>query len=277
MLHCGYSRSALRMREESGLFASGILRVDRSVHIPVDFLKPRQVLDVVARWKETDTKSYVVLLNGHSVACARKEPEVLAAILGAGLVLPDGVSVRLAARLSGYAQVRRVAGPDVMLELCNLGRQLNLRHYLLGGREGVAPRLAERLSQLYAGVHIVGWLAPPFRPLTVEEDREIARRINAADPDVLWVGLGAPKQEKWMAAHRSVLHCTTMIGVGAAFDFHSGQVPRAPQWMRRSGLEWLHRLLQEPRRIAPKALDGARLVCAAVRQVIVFRSLEKAP
>jgi len=112
--------------------------------------------------------------------------------------------------------------------------------------------------------------------MTAEEDGEVIRSINAAKPDVVWVGLGAPKQEKWMAAHCGVLDCAALIGVGAAFDFHSGQVRRAPRWMRAIGLEWLHRLLQEPRRIAPKALDGARLVCAALRQTIWFRSIEKA-
>jgi exopolysaccharide biosynthesis WecB/TagA/CpsF family protein len=134
-----------------------------------------------------------------------------------------------------------------MLELCS---RPGLRHYLYGGTPETVRRLAANLQRRCPDLDICGWYAPPFRPLTEQEDRDVIARINALRPDVVWVGLGAPKQEKWMLAHQSKLAATVMIGVGAAFDFHAGVKKWAPSWMRRCGLEWVYRFFQEPARMA---------------------------
>jgi N-acetylglucosaminyldiphosphoundecaprenol N-acetyl-beta-D-mannosaminyltransferase len=151
--------------------------------------------------------------------------------------------------LKGHTEVERVYGPDLMLACCSRSLERGYRHYLYGGGPGVPERLAERLRQRFPGISIVGCHSPPFRPLTATEDAAIVRQINEARPDIVWVSLSTPKQERWMATHRSPLLAPVMIGVGAAFDMHAGLKPQAPRWMQRSGLEWLFRLLSEPRRL----------------------------
>ena len=152
-------------------------------------------------------------------------------------------------RLSGGSPVGRVYGPDLMLAVCERSVGRGYRHFLYGGGPSVAEKLASQLQNRFPGLGIVGAYSPPFRPLTQREDQEIVERINAAQPDFVWVGLGAPKQEHWMADHLVKLNATVLIGVGAAFDFHSGVKVQAPYWMQRSGLEWFFRLLSEPRRL----------------------------
>jgi len=136
-----------------------------------------------------------------------------------------------------------------MLRLCDWGREMGLRHFFYGGRPGIAERLADRLEARFPGLQVVGVHCPPFRALTPAEDKEVIQRINNSNPDIVWVGLGSPKQEKWMAQHRRNIRATAMIGVGAAFDFHSGRVKWAPVWMRKMGIEWAYRLAQEPKRM----------------------------
>jgi N-acetylglucosaminyldiphosphoundecaprenol N-acetyl-beta-D-mannosaminyltransferase len=143
-----------------------------------------------------------------------------------------------------------------MLNVCDDGRALGHRHFFYGGGEGIAERLGDVLTRQFPGLNVVGTYCPPFRDLTPEEDNEIVSKINATKPDIVWVGLGAPKQEKWMASHLGRIHAPAMIGVGAAFDFHTGNVPWAPRWMRRSGLEWAYRLFAEPRRMWRRNLDS---------------------
>jgi N-acetylglucosaminyldiphosphoundecaprenol N-acetyl-beta-D-mannosaminyltransferase len=142
-----------------------------------------------------------------------------------------------------------VYGPELMLEFCRGTAARNLRHYFYGGGPGVADELAERMAARFPGVIVAGTCTPPFRPLTREEDDEVVAHINAAHADVLWVGLSTPKQERWMFDHRDRLNVPAMVGVGAAFDMHSGRLRQAPSWMGEHGLEWLYRLSQEPRRL----------------------------
>jgi N-acetylglucosaminyldiphosphoundecaprenol N-acetyl-beta-D-mannosaminyltransferase len=173
----------------------------------------------------------------------------LRAFSNADLVLADGAPVALAASLNaGHAQ-ERVCGPDLMLEACQQGLVLGWRHYIYGGKEGVAEALATKLRQAFPGLQIAGTECPPFRSLSDAEISETAQRISASGADIVWVGLGCPKQDVWMHRICPFLSGSVMVGVGAAFDFHSGSVQRAPKWMRRSGLEWLHRLASEPRRL----------------------------
>jgi N-acetylglucosaminyldiphosphoundecaprenol N-acetyl-beta-D-mannosaminyltransferase len=198
----------------------------------------------------------------------RRDPEMRKATTGAALILPDGVGIILAARLLGYGPRHRATGPELMLKLCDLGRKYGFRHFFYGGAEGVAERLARRLGNLYPGLTVAGACCPPFRSLSAEEDLDLVKQINDARPDVLWVGLGAPKQEKWMVEHAGRISAAAMIGVGAAFDFHSGNVKWAPPWVRKLGLEWAYRLVLEPKRMWRRNVDSPLfLLLAGLRRL----------
>ena len=208
-----------------------------------------QALTQISDWIERQERRYVSVCNVHTVMECQKDPEMRRAVNGAGLATPDGMPlVWLGGRKSGQ-DVRRVYGPDLMLALCALSIRKGYSHYFYGGADGVHERLAEYLSSRFPGLKVAGGYAPPFRTLTPQEDAEVVARINEANPDIVWVGLGTPKQDLWMASHRDRLNAPVLIAVGAAFDFHTGRKPQAPLWMQRSGLEWLFRLLQEPRRL----------------------------
>ena len=224
--------------------------------VAFDFVLMRQVIDAVEQWRLRGNRSYIVLTNPHSVMLCRRDEQMRRATLAAGLTLPDGVGVVLAAELLGYGRQHRVTGPALMLDLCDRGRERGLRHFFYGGADGVAEILAQRLGKEFPGLAVAGTCCPPFRALSDEEDRAIVDRINATRPDVVWVGLGAPKQEKWMRDHLGRIHAPAMIGVGAAFDFHSGNVAWAPRWVRRCGVEWAYRLMLEPRRMWRRNLDS---------------------
>jgi N-acetylglucosaminyldiphosphoundecaprenol N-acetyl-beta-D-mannosaminyltransferase len=178
-----------------------------------------------------------------------------AALRGAALTVPDGMPLVWAANLLGAKLENRVYGPELMLRYCARCAERGHRVWLYGGRDqGSLAQLALNMHRENPGIRVVGGYSPPFRPLTLAEEDEIARQINAARPDVLWVGIGVPKQEKWMARMRSRLDVPVMCGVGAAFDFHAGRVSQAPDWMQRHGLEWSYRIMQEPRRLLPRYL-----------------------
>jgi N-acetylglucosaminyldiphosphoundecaprenol N-acetyl-beta-D-mannosaminyltransferase len=149
----------------------------------------------------------------------------------------------------GHRTIDRVYGPDLMLRICDASVSRGLTHYLYGGAPGVAEELASRLRARFPGLRIVGYYTPPFRPLDPEERADLQTRVTAVMPDFFWVGLSTPKQERFMAEFGPTLDATIMLGVGAAFDMHSGRLPQAPHWMQRSGLEWFYRLLREPRRL----------------------------
>jgi N-acetylglucosaminyldiphosphoundecaprenol N-acetyl-beta-D-mannosaminyltransferase len=157
-----------------------------------------------------------------------------------------------------------------MFRICDLAREYGYRHFFYGGREGIAAGLAERLCNALPGLQVAGVYCPPFRDLTEDEMNAVIGRINDAEPDILWVGLGAPKQEKWMTEHWRRTKVTALIGVGAAFDFHSGNVKRAPAWVRRLACEWLWRLTQEPRRLWPKNVLNPLFVAAVLAQRVAM-------
>lgn len=182
------------------------------------------------------------------------------------MVMPDGVGIILAARLLGYPHNGRVTGPELMLKLCDWGRKEGYRHYFYGGDEGVGEKLAEKLCRDYPGLEVVGTYSPPFRALSKQEDTQVVEQINSAKPDIVWVGLGAPKQEKWMAEHLGRINAIAMIGVGAAFDFHSGNVKWSPAWVRKVGIEWAYRLAQNPRHMWRRNLDSPLFLMKVVQQ-----------
>jgi N-acetylglucosaminyldiphosphoundecaprenol N-acetyl-beta-D-mannosaminyltransferase len=164
------------------------------------------------------------------------------------VVAPDGMPLVWVGRLLGRT-VERVCGPDAMLAVMDRGRALGRRHFLYGGAPGIPERLTDRLTERFPGLQIAGAYSPPFRELSDEEDAAEVERINASDADYVWVGLGSPKQDRWVLEHRDRLAPPVLLAVGAAFDFHSGNLRRAPRWMQRTGTEWIFRLLAEPRRL----------------------------
>ena len=212
-------------------------------------------LVAIAGWVSRGERHYVNVCNADVVLKAYDDPELASIINAAGLAVPDGMSLVWIGKMRGLS-VERVYGPDLMLALCKYGIKHRWRHYFYGGTPEVLEDLLSALSDGFPEIQIAGTWAPPFRPLTAPEENEVAARINDARPDIIWVGIGTPKQDFWMARFRPCLNAPVMIAVGAAFNFHAGHVCQAPRWMMRLGLEWLFRLLMEPRRLWRRYLGG---------------------
>jgi N-acetylglucosaminyldiphosphoundecaprenol N-acetyl-beta-D-mannosaminyltransferase len=226
------------------------------VDIEFDFLLQDEVIHVIDTWHRAGRRDYVVLTNPHSAMMCRRDGQMREATTTAGLTLPDGVGVVLGAKLLGHGRRHRVTGPALMLALCDQGQARGYRHFFYGGAEGVAQKLVSRLTEQFPELQVAGTYCPPFREISEEEDRQVIGQINRTQPDIVWVGLGAPKQEKWIADHVGQINATALVGVGAAFDFHSGNVNWAPRWVRKCGMEWAYRLSQEPRRMWRRNLDS---------------------
>ena len=215
----------------------------------VSAINMEDAVALIEHWIATHSPTFVCIAGVHGVIESLGHPRLRKIRDDAGLVTPDGMKLVWMSRWLGFDRTRRVYGPDLMRTLSALSVSRGYRHFYYGGDHGVADRLKQTLIRSYPGLQVVGTLTPPFRPLSPEEDDAVIAQINAAKPDIVWVGLSTPKQEFWMAAHVGRLDAPVLIGVGAAFDFLAGIKKRAPRWMRRSGLEWLFRLLQEPRRL----------------------------
>ena len=213
-------------------------------------------LQAIEGWVTRRDPHYVCLATVHGVVESQRDEKLRHIYNQSGLTTADGMPLVWLSRLSGRAPVERVYGPDLMLAVCERSLSRGYRHFLYGGGAGVGEKLASHLRHRLPGLNIVGTYSPPFRPLSLQEDQKIVDRINAARPDFVWVGLGAPKQEYWMADHLTRLNAPVLLGVGAAFDFLSGVKAQAPYWMQRGGLEWLFRLLSEPRRLWRRYLLG---------------------
>jgi len=208
-----------------------------------------QAVAHISAWVENRAREYVCVCTVHTVMECQQNERMRRAVNRAGLATPDGMPLVWLGQRQSRAKVGRVYGPDLMLALCERSASCGYRHYFYGGVDGTPELLAEKLRARFPELHVAGTYSPPFRALTPSEDAHIVTQINQAAPDVVWVGLGTPKQDLWMAAHRDQLTAPVLIGVGAAFDFHTGRIPQAPAWMQRNGLEWLFRLRHEPRRL----------------------------
>ncbi len=217
--------------------------------VGVSTINMEMALNSIIDWISKREPHYVCVSNVHAVMECQRDPELKRIHNAAGLVTPDGMPLVWLSRFMGFPHVERVYGPDLMLAVCEHSAKRGYRHFFYGGAPRVAEKLAVRLRSRFPGLRVAGTYSPPFRPLTPEEDQEIVDRINAARPDIVWVGIGAPKQERWMAEHVGRLCAPALIGVGAAFDFHAGLKKQAPRWMQKSGLEWSFRLMSEPRRL----------------------------
>jgi N-acetylglucosaminyldiphosphoundecaprenol N-acetyl-beta-D-mannosaminyltransferase len=218
----------------------------------------------ITTWIDHGLQHYVCVTGVHGVMEAQRDPALLRIHNESGLTTPDGMPLVWASRWAGARYVERVYGPDLMLELCAEAAKRGWRSFFYGGKEGVGARLAQRLQARFPGLIVAGTYSPPFRELTVQEDEEVVKRINAAQPHLVWVGLSTPKQERWMAAHIGRVSAPVLLGVGAAFDIHAGLLPQAPLWMQRSGTEWLYRLRREPRRLWRRYLYNNPRFAAAI-------------
>ena len=218
--------------------------------IPLGLTDYESTLDWIDATVAARGRGYVCVCNVHTVMASAEDAELRAALLGSSINVPDGQPLVWALSALGHPLEDRVYGPELMARACARGAESGQRLYLYGGRnQGALVQLALNLRQRYPGVKIVGGYSPPHRPLTDEERAAVVREINASRPDVVWVGIGVPKQEKWMARLRAELDAPVLVGVGAAFDFHAGLVPQAPTWIQKMGLEWAYRLAHEPRRL----------------------------
>jgi N-acetylglucosaminyldiphosphoundecaprenol N-acetyl-beta-D-mannosaminyltransferase len=192
---------------------------------------------------------YICVTSVHGIIMAHDDPEVAKILNAADIATPDGMPVVWALRSFGSLKQQRVYGPTLMLNICQRAAQAGMRIFLYGGREEMLPILEKQLRNRFHSLAIAGSYSPPFRALSEAEDRKIQEMIRASDADIIFVGISTPKQEKWMYDHRLCFPGVTMIGVGAAFDFHAGRTRQAPGWMQRNGLEWLFRLTVEPTRL----------------------------
>lgn len=217
--------------------------------ISVEALDMELALSRIARELEARRKGYICMAGVHGIMEAFRDSKLAAIYAGSSITVPDGTPTVWVGRLQGHKAMQRVAGPDLMLEVFRRKQFAGCTHFLYGGEEHVAEQLRERFTRLYPWARIVGTYTPPFRDLNAEEEESLIARIRQLKPDIIWVGISTPKQERFMHRYLHLLDTTLMFGVGAAYDFHTGRIQDAPQWMKTIGMQWLHRLLQDPRRL----------------------------
>ncbi len=220
--------------------------------VGISVLNLKTALAAIADAVRERRKGYICVTGVHGVMEAQDDASFKKILNESFLCTPDGMPMVWAGKLNGQREMRRVYGPDLMLDLCAWSENSGCKHFFYGGADGVAELLAQKLKLKFPKLKVVGTFTPPFRALNVDEENKLREQVGLSQPDIFWVGLSTPKQEKFMAEFLPKLDVTVMIGVGAAFDFHSGRVKQAPRWMQRSGLEWFYRLCCEPRRLAKR-------------------------
>jgi N-acetylglucosaminyldiphosphoundecaprenol N-acetyl-beta-D-mannosaminyltransferase len=235
--------------------------------VGVSAIDMSQALDEIGRWIEEREQHFVCVTGVHGVMESQRDPELLRIHNRSGLTTPDGMPMVWAGHWAGAGHMRRVYGPDLMLALCELAAERGWSSYFYGGGEGVPQLLAERLTSRFPGLKVAGCMSPPFRALTPDEDAKAIQHINEARPEIVWVGLSTPKQERWMADHIDRVQAPVLLGVGAAFDIHAGLLRQAPAYLQRAGLEWLYRMLREPRRLWQRYVwNNPRFILAILRR-----------
>ena len=249
---------------------------NRILGVNIAVTNMREVVNLIVN-NVTDLRGkFICLSNVHTTVMSEKDEEYRNIQNSAFLALPDGSPLALVQRLRGYRGAEQVAGPDLMPEIWKATEHTELSHYFYGSTQETIEALHKTLVRKYPELKIAGMEAPPFRTLTDEEDRETVERINASGADFVWVGLGAPKQEKWMYDHRERIHAL-MLGVGAGFDFHAGTVKRAPSWMREHYLEWLYRLIQDPKRLWKRYVQtNGKFLLLSVKDAFVWKKYKDA-
>ncbi len=237
----------------------------------IDAISWQRALQTIEWWAVNRQSRYVCACNVHMIMSMRNDSSIRQTVSGADMVLPDGMPVAWMLRRLGFARQDKISGADMMWQYFALAKASGTRVYFYGSTQRTLELLSARLSKSFPALRIAGLEAPPFRELTAQEDADTVARINASDAGVVFVGLGCPKQELWMGAHRGRVN-GVMVGVGAAFDFLAGTVRRAPLWMQRSGLEWAYRLAAEPQRLWRRYLTtNFAFMLGAIRQLLQSR------
>jgi N-acetylglucosaminyldiphosphoundecaprenol N-acetyl-beta-D-mannosaminyltransferase len=227
---------------------SGIPRVN-ILGVGVSAINMEQAITLTEEFVDTGRRGYVCVTGLHGIIEADHDEQFRRILNRSFLSTPDGMPTVWIGKTQGFEAMDRVYGPDYMVEVCRVSVERGFTHYLYGGKDGIAERLAETLQSRFPGLRVVGTYTPPFRPLNSEEEGKLREELSALQPDFLWVGLSTPKQERFMDAYCGKFDVKVMVGVGAAFDILIGDVMDAPRWVKRAGLQWLHRLIQEPRRL----------------------------
>ncbi len=229
-----------------------------------------ELVDLALR---TRRRGYVCVTGVHGIMEAQRDPHFRSILNSAFLTTPDGMPTVWVGHWQGFGDMDRVYGPDLMVDVCRMSVAKGYTHFLFGGKPGVADRLKSVLEDRFPGLRIVGTFCPPFRPLNPDETAELRRRVAELHPDCFWVGLSTPKQERFMHEFWPLLDTTLMFGVGAAFDINAGLVSDSPYWMKRAGLQWLHRLCTEPRRLWKRYLrNNPEFIVKIVAQIVGLRS-----
>lgn len=234
---------------------------------------PKEAVACFDKWIADRTSRQVCIGNVHTTVLGTEDLDLQRITNSAAMTTMDGKPLVWATALLGIRGWERVAGPDLLETVCRISPSRGYRHFFYGGAEAVPELMRAALETKYPGIQIVGTYSPPFRPLTPEEDRDVVSFINSTKPDFLWVGLGAPKQEKWIYEHLDRIHVPVQIGIGAAFDFFAGTIKRAPEWMQKAGLEWLFRLSQDPRRLWKRYLIyNTKFLLRVIPEIIASRA-----
>ena len=239
--------------------------------VEVSAVNMAQAIGAISQWIDRNEPHYVCVTPAHGVMEGRNDPELRRVFKESGLTTPDGMSIVWLLHWYGQKHVTRVYGPDLMLSLCKYGLSRGWKHYFYGGASGVPEKLVDNLLKLFPNLQVAGVHSPPFRELTLEEDENITNQIQAKKPEIVWVGISTPKQERWMSQHVNTLKVPVLIGVGAAFDFLSGAKTQAPKWVQRFGMEWLFRLATEPRRLWRRYIHYPAFVFLAISQRLGFK------
>lgn len=239
----------------------------------INLVQIPEVIACISGWIENKERgNYIVVSNAYDVVTGKKDEKVRCAVNSSSLSIPDGISLVLLAKLNGCFINKRAYGPDLMFEFLKLAEKKGYSNFFYGTTSATLNSLISNLKFKFPALKIAGSYAPPFRPLTEAEDGEIVSIINSASPDIVWIGLGTPKQQLWMYEHRNKLRVPAMVGVGAAFDFLAGTKPQAPRWIRDNGFEWLFRLVTEPNRLWRRYLvNGTLFICYAVIELFLNR------
>lgn len=237
-----YSKSYKRTVDKSAIPICNIMGVDIAA-IDMEWL-----VDYLNRNVKNLSGDYICVSNVHTTVTAYEDQEYCKVQNGGIMAIPDGGPLSSVGQKRGFKYMKRTTGPSLMGEIFKISAAEGYRHYFYGSTDETLEKLNAVLAESYPGMQIAGMYSPPFRPMTEQEDEAIVERINETNPDFVWIGLGAPKQEKWMAAHQGRVN-GLMVGVGAGFDYYAGNIERAPEWMQNRNLEWLYRLIQDPKRL----------------------------
>lgn len=219
------------------------------LQVRISLTNMAETLATIKSWVERGEQHYVCVTTVHGVMECQMDENLKRIYNASGLTVPDGMPLVWIGRLQGFSRMGRVYGPDLMLEVCKMSLKKGYTHFLYGGDVGVVEELKKSLTQKFPGLKILGTYTPPFRPLNRAEEGQLIEEVASLKPDFFWVGLGTPKQERFMGEYLPKLDTRVMLGVGAAFDFHTDRLKEAPAWMKKTGLQWLHRLSNEPKRL----------------------------